>query len=105
MVVQMALVYSLCTLLEGLLCLPAIEVFDLKLPLVLGNYDGLLCGSYSINSVLIQLFGLSKHKPLLGRSVPMTLDGLIRRAGVQSELLLVVSHLILVFYTECRDDD
>lgn len=42
MVVQMVLVYTLCTLLECLLRLPAIQVFDLKLPLVLGNDEGVL---------------------------------------------------------------
>ena len=77
MVVQMVLVYTLSTLLESLLRLPAIKVFHLKLSLVLGNDKGLLCGSYSINPILIQLLGLCEHKPLLRRSVPVTLHGLI----------------------------
>jgi hypothetical protein len=88
-----------------LLRLPAVKVFDLKLPLVLGHNEGLLSGRYPINSILTQLLGLSEDKPLLCRSVPVALHGLISGAGVQAELLLVMRHLILVFYTECRDDD
>ena len=105
MIVQMDLVYTLGTLLEGLLRLPAVKVFDLKLPLVLGHYEGLLSGRYPINPILTQLLGLSEHKSLLCRGVPVTLHGLISGAGVQAELLLVMSHLILVFHTEYGDDD
>ena len=105
MVVQMVLVYTLRTLLEGLLRLPAVKVFNLKLPLVLGHDEGQLSGSYPINPILTQLLRLSEHEPLLCRGVPVALHGLICGAGVQAELLLVMSHLILVFHTECGDDD
>ena len=80
MIVQMVLGYALCTLLEGLLSLPAVKVFDLKLSLVLGHYEGQLSGSYPINPILTQLLGLSEHEPLLCRRVPVALHGLISGA-------------------------